>query len=1751
MIKNGGVGMLMFLTVFYSFGGLDLYLGLKTPFAPKVAGAAYTGKQLKTIEYILADGSENTVRASNVLSYAGNTWNTVKASAGRKVINIEGTNIRIVNAYLDVSFQITASVNLTGLNVFFDASSSALTGTDVSVAEVAGNTPYAGTGLSGYIRGTHDVTSFFATTSDANWTAGVGVVAAVSSTFSAAANRALTTVKLVVTYEDDFSVVAHNEVKTVRFPLDSNNALDTGSRTVQCGGAATCGFSYTANIPDAVANGDILDVYFELHAQVDSGVASTLQPQISGGIAGPAYAWTEALADHTSVDVTFRPTVGAPNFTPNLAQTLNVLNGSVPLNVLGGELVVTYRYSTGALAQTETVRYFVNQNTTNPGVATSTFATSTATISNTGRSIKNIWYRVHTAPIATGNLTIGGEVGTSTKKFNVYALSAVNPRSGDTPIIVYDMSADAANFWNTGVALGGESRASVTNAPVGLEAYVTYTWDGNTSATQTKTVTYSGAQQGVSNVANMWNNRPVFLELPETVTKTYRSAYLYTNYLHSNAAATIAVGTVTIGVNASTTAITENGTTDAFNARYLTNIASTTFSDGDTITWATRAIEINESKNVANSAYFGNEVVITYDAALGGNGTTASPKQLKTIEYELGGGSDNTARASGAASYVGGGWASTKAGAGTKPIIINGSNIRVVNAYLEVGFIVASAVSLTGLDVFIDASGASSAGSDLPVGEGVGEQLYSSTGLTGYVKGTHDVTAIFDRETDANWSSGVNVVAAASSTFSAAGNRALTSMRLVVTYESDFSLVPHTETKTVRFPLASNAGGGDTGTKQTACSGSALCGFTYTANIPDAVADADVLDVYFDVHAEVDSFKASTFDFQITSMLGPSQSYAWNETNKDDNTVNVLYSPPIGGAGFQRNAAQTLNIGNGTVPLNVLGGELVVTYRYSTGAPAQTETVRYFEDQATVTPNAVRNNFATITPTISNGILSVKNVWYKVHSAPTAATNLTIFGRVGTSTEKSNVYTISATNPRAGDTPTIIYNMSADVGNFWTSTTTLAGAATYSAAGSAYPVGAEAYITFTWNGSLGGTTTRSVLFSASQQGVNNVANTWNNRGARVELPETVAKTYRSAYIETNYSHSNAATTIAIGSVILGANGATTSIAENGDTEAFNTVYFNQIASSTFSSGDPILWKTREVEIHNAKNVANYSYFNNVVVVTYDAAQQYNFPTFTQNYFRLYVDNNALKPTDPWPAGVVDLGENTEITAADSPPGNGANLRVRMSLQIATTTMMASSTQFKFQYAPRVTTCGVIASWSDLGAPGSGSIWRGFNATPADGTNLSTNPPTAGDLLLSVSARAGLYQESNNAVLNPFATAVGENVEYDWNIQNNNAATDTPYCFRMVKSDGTVFNNYSFYPTIRTAGYTAESRNWKWFDDETNETPTVPLAAENVAPVNVVNANIIKLRLTLAEIGGSNGVNQKFKIQYSEWSDFSRGVFDAVATSSCTTSSIWCYGVGVDLDDAPISTLLLTDSAAQGRHNSAPTTTSTMGPLASTATEFEFTLMHAGARANTTYFFRAWDNNHNRPVPLGAAKTYPSLSTEGATLTLTVGGVASSTVTNGITTDVDTTATTIPFGTVPIGSTGVKSAQRITVSTNATEGYQVFLKANSSLLDSRGNKIPDVTGTNAAPSAWATGCAVLATGCWGYHSGDSTLSGGSTRFFINDTYAKLATTSLDEIIYNSGPVTNDVTDIIYRVEAHQLQVAGQYTTQIQYIVVPIF
>jgi hypothetical protein len=359
-------------------------------------------------------------------------------------------------------------------------------------------------------------------------------------------------------------------------------------------------------------------------------------------------------------------------------------------------------------------------------------------------------------------------------------------------------------------------------------------------------------------------------------------------------------------------------------------------------------------------------------------------------------------------------------------------------------------------------------------------------------------------------------------------------------------------------------------------------------------------------------------------------------------------------------------------------------------------------------------------------------------------------------------------------------------------------------------------------------------------------------------------------------------------------------------------------------------------------------------------------------------------------------------------------------------------------------------------------------------------------------------------------------------------------------------------------FEAFSQNWRWYDDAENETPSVPLADEETAPTNTQNGNVIKLRMTIVETAGIAAEGHKFRLQFSTSSTFSdHGTFVDEVGVTCTGISEWCYALGGGIDNGVISTALLSDpdlcvggvGDGCGTHNESGTSTTAFVHASTTAREYEFTITASGAIPNTVYFFRAFDNAGNVAILSNTGESYPSLSTSGSTLTFSIDGVASTTATEGIVTDIDTTPTGVSFGEL-LMNTSVEAAHRLTVTTNATQGYKIYTLQRQGFLGSSGGEIDPVTGTNETPLGWTTGCSSGA-GCYGYHAGDDLLDGiDPVRFAANDKYAGF-TSAPKEVAYSPGPVNDETTDIVYKVEARSLQEAGSYEGNILFIVAPVF
>ena len=389
---------------------------------------------------------------------------------------------------------------------------------------------------------------------------------------------------------------------------------------------------------------------------------------------------------------------------------------------------------------------------------------------------------------------------------------------------------------------------------------------------------------------------------------------------------------------------------------------------------------------------------------------------------------------------------------------------------------------------------------------------------------------------------------------------------------------------------------------------------------------------------------------------------------------------------------------------------------------------------------------------------------------------------------------------------------------------------------------------------------------------------------------------------------------------------------------------------------------------------------------------------------------------------------------------------------------------------------------------------------------------------------------------------------DWNT-NLNATVPNPgfYWFKVVVYWGTEQSGAS--QTFTAIAFAPKSQNWRWYDDENNETPTQALSPENVAPTNVSTTDaILKLRLTIKETSVNTGEDIKMRLQFSTTSDFSTGVNYVKEIGSCIGTSEWCYADGVDADNDPITTQVLSDSDAKATHNESGISETTYDLLANAAAEWEFTIQTSGAATSATYYFRAYDNTSGSPVPKNTGESYPSIVPGVVPLSFEVSGLPSETETEGITTNFGTSATGISFGDLPIDSSKI-GAQRLTVSTKADYGYQVLIYGRQNLLSDRGDIINSVPGTNESPVTWQ----VATSSSYGYHTGDDTLSNigdGPDRFAQNDRYAKFETAA-KEVAYSPVAVTDESTDLIFRTEVTVLQVPGNYNSEVVYIVVPTF
>lgn len=193
------------------------------------------------------------------------------------------------------------------------------------------------------------------------------------------------------------------------------------------------------------------------------------------------------------------------------------------------------------------------------------------------------------------------------------------------------------------------------------------------------------------------------------------------------------------------------------------------------------------------------------------------------------------------------------------------------------------------------------------------------------------------------------------------------------------------------------------------------------------------------------------------------------------------------------------------------------------------------------------------------------------------------------------------------------------------------------------------------------------------------------------------------------------------------------------------------------------------------------------------------------------------------------------------------------------------------------------------------------------------------------------------------------------------------------------------------------------------------------------------------------------------------------------------------------------------------------------------------------------------------------------LSVTIAGTASGTSACGVTTDITTTPTSVPWGTIANFATFQEAAQTVTISTNADAGYVVKAEEN----DQMGKDGLACTGSTAGEAlsciqdtlCGSVSCSESAGYYWtntakyglGYTLSGSdasfvydsttepctTTGGGTSTNFCTRQFAdQEATETKQTIMSNAGPVASSQISLCYRLNVSATQPAGYYFNKVQ-------
>lgn len=223
---------------------------------------------------------------------------------------------------------------------------------------------------------------------------------------------------------------------------------------------------------------------------------------------------------------------------------------------------------------------------------------------------------------------------------------------------------------------------------------------------------------------------------------------------------------------------------------------------------------------------------------------------------------------------------------------------------------------------------------------------------------------------------------------------------------------------------------------------------------------------------------------------------------------------------------------------------------------------------------------------------------------------------------------------------------------------------------------------------------------------------------------------------------------------------------------------------------------------------------------------------------------------------------------------------------------------------------------------------------------------------------------------------------------------------------------------------------------------------------------------------------------------------------------------------------------------------TRSGLSTNATSLQYSYSPDGVNAYSVAFdnvmIRAFVAHEPTVLLAGTSGASAQLTTSvviDPELAFSVGSRAAGTNCNGVTTDTASTSTSVLLES-PTAGANRTAAQDLTISTNAADGYTVYVRSTDAAR-SGSHALANWSGTNASPTAWTS----AGTEGVGYSTDTSSLSGGTANRFTNGGTKWAGFSSTSAPIASASRPAVSTSCLAYRVGVSPTTPAGLYSTSL--------